>query len=175
MNWDLITNIILAAAIATALLFAGLAIYQWTTRKSFKRIDPELRWASVPIVLMAATYFIFDKLWVLNTRPDGSGEPSFPSSHVMLVATVFALTALILPRYIKNKAAYISLSILMLILTILTGVGRVLADKHWPSDVAGALIFAAIFATTYYFIIKNLNANPTSSQHNNHKEKNHHA
>ena len=153
-TWDLATNIILIAAIAVLGVFACLAVYQWISRKSFKKIDKELRWATVPIVLMAATYFIFDHLLVLNTRPNGTGEPSFPSSHVMLVATVFALAAIILPKYIKNKAALIILDVLMLILVIFVSVGRVLANMHWASDVAGALIFTAIFAAIYYAIIK---------------------
>ena len=42
----------------------------------------------------------------------------------------------------------------MLALTVLVSVGRVLANKHWPSDVAGALGFAAINALIYYLIIK---------------------
>lgn len=153
-TWDLATNIILIAAIAVLGVFACLAVYQWISRKSFKKIDKELRWATVPIVLMAATYFIFDHLLVLNTRPNGTGEPSFPSSHVMLVATVFVLAAIILPKYIKNKAALIILDVLMLILVIFVSVGRVLANMHWASDVAGALIFTAIFVAIYYAIIK---------------------
>jgi len=156
MNWDLITNIILAAAIAVLAVFVILALCQWVKRKSFTKIDSELRWAFVPVILMAATYVIFDHFLIWNTRPNGSGEPSFPSSHVMLVATVFALTAIVLPRYIQSKAALITLDILMLILTVLVSVGRVLANMHWASDVLGALAFAAIFALIYYLIISSL-------------------
>lgn len=154
MHWDTITDIILIAALATGALFGVLGLKEWLTRKKFTQIDPELRWALVPISLMAIIYFVFDHLLIWNTRPDGSGEPSFPSSHVMCVATLFALTALILPRYIKNRPARVAIDITMLILTILTAVGRVLADKHWASDVAGALVFSAIFAVIYYIIIR---------------------
>ena len=156
MNWGLITNVILAAAIAVLAVFVVLALYQWIQRKSFTKIDLELRWAAVPIILMAITYVVFDHFLIWNTRPNGSGEPSFPSSHVMLVATVFALTAIVLPKYIQSKAALITLDILMLILTVLVCIGRVLANMHWTSDVLGALAFAAIFTLIYYFIIKNL-------------------
>ena len=156
MNWDLITNIILISAIAVLALFACLGLYQWISRKSFLKIDSELRWATIPVILMAIIYFIFDKIFILNTRPDGSGEPSFPSSHVMCVATVFALTAIILPKYIKSQATVIFLDCLMLVLTILVSIGRVLANQHWTSDVIGALIFAAIFAAIYLLIIKKL-------------------
>ena len=154
MNWDLITNIILGAAITVLAVFAVLGLYQWITRKSFLKIDPELRWAIVPIVLMAITYFVFDHFLIWNTRPNGSGEPSFPSSHVMLVATTFFLTAIILSKYAKSKIARIVIYLLMFILLILVSIGRILANMHWTSDVIGALIFSFIFAVIYYIILR---------------------
>ena len=153
MKWDLITNIILIAAIIVLGLFVCLGIYQWITRKSFKKIDPELRWAIVPIILMGITYIVFDKVLIWNTRPDGSGEPSFPSSHVMLVATTFFLTAIILPKYVEKKLLRTLIYVMMLALLGLVCVGRVLANKHWISDVIGALAFSLIFATIYYLTL----------------------
>ncbi len=154
MHWDLATNIILAAALATLAIFAFLALFQWIRRKSLKKVDRPLLLMLAPLLLMVLTYFIFDKFLILNTRPDGSGEPSFPSTHVMVVATIFALVATILPRYVKSKTACALFDVLMLALTILVSVGRVFANKHWPSDVVGALIFAAIFALIYYLILR---------------------
>ena len=170
MDWKLITDIILIAAIATAAVFGVLALYQWIKRKSFTKIDPELRWATIPLLLMAATYFIFDHILIWNTRPNGSGEPSFPSSHVMLVATVFAIVAIILPRYIKSDLILTLLYAIMLTLTATVAVGRVLANMHWPSDVAGALIFSAIFALIYYLIIKKVAPIKSPSHNTKHKE-----
>lgn len=154
MHWDLATNIILAAALATLAIFAFLALFQWVRRKSLKKVDRPLLLMLVPLLLMVLTYFIFDKILILNTRPDGSGEPSFPSTHVMVVATIFYLIAIILPNYVKSKIACILLDVLMFALTILVSVGRVFANKHWPSDVFGALIFAAIFALVYYLTLR---------------------
>lgn len=168
MQWDLITNIILVAACATLGVFIILGIYQWITRKSFKKIDPELRWAVVPVALMAITYFVFDHFLIWNTRPDGSGEPSFPSSHVMLVATTFFLVAIILPRYVKSQTARVVIDLLMLALLILVCVGRVLANKHWTSDVIGALIFSLIFATIYYLTLRRTTQN-AKHLHQNHQ------
>ena len=167
MQWDLITNIILISSIITLGIFAALGVYQWATRKSFTKVDPELRWMIVPLILMVITYFVFDKLFILNTRPDGSGEPSFPSTHVMVVATIFFCITLILPHYIKNKAIRIILELLMVAFISLTCTGRVLADKHWVSDVIAALIFAAIFSEIYYLIIKR------SKKHAKHLQPNH--
>ena len=154
MHWELITNVILVASLATLAVFALLGLGQWINRKTLKKVDKPLLWMILPLALMVATYFIFDKFLIWNTRPDGSGDPSFPSSHVMVVATIFFLAAIILPRYIRSKTACALLDILMFALVALTAAGRVLANLHWLSDVLGALAFAVIFALIYYLIIR---------------------
>ena len=159
MQWDLITNIILIISIITLAIFCVLALYQWITRKSFKKIDKQLRWMILPVALVALTYLIFDKVLpffnvYLSTRPNGSGEPSFPSTHVMIVATIFFITTLVLPKYIKSRTTRIILEILMFIFIALTCTGRVLANMHWPIDVIGGVIFAFIFSEIYYQVIK---------------------
>ena len=151
--WELITNIILIGSILVLAVFVCLGLYQWVTRRSLKKVDRQLLWMPLPLTLMAITYFIFDKIWILNTRPNGSGEPSFPSTHVMVVATILFLTTMVLPKYVKNRAMQIVIEILIVVCVALTCVGRVLANMHWASDVIGALIFAFIFTEIYYFAI----------------------
>lgn len=130
-----------------------LGLYQWITRKSIKKVDKQIRWMLLPVALMVITYFIF-YFFPVNTRPNGSGETSFPSTHTMIVATIFFVTTLILPKYIKSKTTRIILEILMFICISLTCTGRVLANLHWPIDVIGALAFAFIFSEIYYQITK---------------------
>ena len=168
MQWDLITNIILISSIITIGAFAVLGLYQWISRGSIAKVDRYLRWLPLPLVLMVITYLVFDHILIWNTRPDGSGEPSFPSSHVMVVTTIFFLVTLILPHYVKNKALRIVLELLMLILISLTCTGRILAGKHWWSDVIGGIIFAFIFSEIYYLIIKRSKRNAKHLQ-SNHK------
>jgi undecaprenyl-diphosphatase len=108
----------------------------------------------IPLILMAVTYVVFDKFLVLNTRPDGSGEASFPSTHVMVVGTIFLLAAIALPRYIKSKATCAILDIIMLALFALTAYGRIAANMHWLSDVVAGAVFAAVFGLIYYLIIR---------------------
>lgn len=154
MNWGRATDVILFASFAVLAVFVILGLSQLIQRKSFSKIDRELVWMFLPLALMAVTYVIFDHLLIWNTRPNGSGEASFPSTHVMIVATIFMLTAIVLPKYVKSRAARICIDCAMLVLIILTAIGRVFANMHWLSDVTGALIFATIFATIYYLIIK---------------------
>ncbi|MBQ3464767.1 phosphatase PAP2 family protein [Candidatus Saccharibacteria bacterium] len=158
-TWKLITDIILISAIAILGVFAVLGLIQWIKRKSFKKVDKELRWMPLPLALMAAIYLIFDKVLpkffdFMPTRPNGSGEPSFPSTHVMVVATIFFLVFMVLPKYVENKTMRIILEILMLAGIILTCIGRVLANMHWPLDVFGGIVFAFFFAEVYILTIK---------------------
>ena len=153
--WELITNIVLILSFITLGIFAVLGLYQWITRKSFKKIDKQIRWMPIPLLLVAITYFLFDKVWILSTRPNGSGEPSFPSTHVLIVTTIFFIVTIILPKYIKSKTVRIILELLMVIGIGLTCTGRVLANLHWPLDVIGAIIFSFIYSEIYFQIIKN--------------------
>ncbi len=154
MDWDKTTDIVLIASIVCLAVFFCLGIYQWVKRKSPSKVDKGLRWMPLPMILMAIVYVLFDKFLVLNTRPDGSGEPSFPSTHVMVVTTIFLCIALYLPKFLNSKLACIILDILMLSLIIFVSFGRVLANKHWTSDVLGALGFSFVFALIYYLIIR---------------------
>lgn len=154
MKWDLISDIILLASFAILGVFVVLGLYQLITRKSLLKVDHRLLWMILPLALMAITYVVFDKFLVLNTRPNGSGEASFPSTHVMVVSTIFLIIALNLPYYIKSKTAWIIIDIAMLLLIVLVCVGRVLSEMHWLSDVLGGLVFAIIFAVIYYLIIR---------------------
>lgn len=154
MNWDKATDIVLYASIATLAVFAVLGLIQLIKRRSLSKVDKPLLWMILPLALMAITYIVFDKFLVLNVRPNGSGEPSFPSTHVMVVATIFLLVALNLPKYIKSKATLICLDLVMLAFTIFVCFGRVLANMHWVTDVIGAVVFSLVFATIYYLIIR---------------------
>jgi undecaprenyl-diphosphatase len=154
MDWDKATDIILYASFAIVGMFALLGLCQWIRRKSLKKVDKSLLFMPIPLALMAIVYIVFDKFLVLNTRPNGSGEPSFPSTHTMVVGTIFMITAIALPRFIKSKFACAVIDIIMLALFAVTTAGRILSDMHWLSDVIAGAVFALIFAVIYFVIVK---------------------
>lgn len=154
MQWEKVTNIILISAFAVLAMFAILGLVQLVQRKSLRSVDKLLTGMVFPFAIMAITYFIFDKLWIVATRPNGSGEPSFPSTHAMVTATIFALAAIALPHYINQKPLRITLYFVMALLTILVCVGRVVSNMHTITDVVCGVVFAAIFAGFYYIITR---------------------
>ena len=155
MDWIQATNIILYASFAVLAVFVCIGVYQLIKRKSLKKVDKALLWMPLPLALMAITYFLFDKILPpFATRPNGSGEPSFPSTHVMVVATIFFLAMMELPKYIKSKVACTVLEIVMVVLLALTCAGRVITDMHSPIDVIGGVVFAFIFTEIYRQILR---------------------
>lgn len=154
MEWEKATDVILIASLVVLAVFAILGLCQWISRRSLKKVDKTLLFMPIPLAIMAAVYVIFDKFLVIATRPNGSGESSFPSSHVMVVATIFALAAIALPRYIKSKTTCALFDFVMLAMLVLVCVGRVAANMHWITDVIGGLGFAAAFAILYYLLTK---------------------
>lgn len=155
MEWDKITNIILIASIIVLGLFAVLGLTQWISRKSLKKVDKQLLWMILPIALMVIVYLVFDKVLpsIIKpyplVRPDNSGEPSFPSTHVMIVTTIFFCASAALPKYTKSKALIFIIDIIMFALASLVATGRVLANKHSVVDIIGGAIFAFIFYEIY--------------------------
>ena len=162
--FPLLKSIILAISIVTLAAFAILGLYQWIKRKSIKKVDIQILLMILPLVLMVITYFVFDKLIIVATRPNGSGEPSFPSTHVMVVTTIFFLTTIVLPKYIKSNALRIALEFLMIIMISLTCIGRVYSNMHTPIDVIAALVFAFIFSEIYYVVLRKCKKNNKTKQ-----------
>ena len=154
MEWKKATDVILIASFVVLAVFVILGLYQWISRRSLKKVDKQLLFALIPLAIMAAVYVLFDKFIVIATRPNGSGESSFPSTHVMITATIFFIAAIALPRYIKSKTTCVLLDIAMLALLALVCVGRVMSNMHWISDVIGGLCFGAVFAFIYYLLIR---------------------
>lgn len=170
-QWEDITNIILITSIVILGIFVLVGLAQLISRRSLKKVDKQLLWLPVPLLLMVIVYFVFDKLLILHTRPDGSGESSFPSTHVMVVATIFFTLTVALPQYVKSKATRIIIELLMLVLIALVSFGRVEANKHWVIDVIGAVVFAFIFSEIYYLLVKR--KSKKVKKHEQHIHKNH--
>lgn len=168
MQWETITNIILISALITVAFFAALGLYQWITRKSLKKVDPEILWMPLPLLLMTIIYFIFI-FFPVATRPNGSGESSFPSTHVMVVTTIYFMITIIIPKYIKSTAIQIALEFIIVIFISLTCTGRIMAELHSLWDVIGGIVFAFIFSEIYYLAYRKGKKKNAKRVYQNHK------
>lgn len=150
-----VTDVFLIATLLFFMTYVGIGLVQLIRRKSLKKVDAELLAMIPSTILMAVIYVIFEKLIVVNTRPI-SDEPSFPSTHTLVVATIFLMAMQTLPRYVKNRKTRTALYVAMSLVIIVVAAGRVMSGMHWFTDVLGGLAFAAVLAVIYKFVLKKL-------------------
>ncbi len=68
---------------------------------------------------------------------------SFPSGHLTIVFVLAFYT------YHHNKVA----GLILIILSIISGIARVIAGIHWPTDILGSIVlaYATIFLVKYFY------------------------
>ena len=120
----------------------------------------KIRWQFAAVVILsgiialslswlASKFYYHPRPFVVeNIKPLVAQEAdnSFPSNH-MLLATNLALTI-----YFYNRR----IGIVMLVLALLVGLGRIGAHVHSPIDIIGSLILAAIGAWLGYWLARKL-------------------
>ncbi len=143
-----LTEMLGYASIAVCAIFCVLGLIQWITRRSLKRVDRTLYCLAGLYIVTIALYVVFNKL-VINYRPmimagETMPEPSFPSSHSMLVMVVMGSTVMVLKEYVESIPARTLLKIIC-ILVLLAMVGlRLLSGVHWPSDIAAGCVMGGM-------------------------------
>ena len=103
-------------------------------------------------------YALFEKV-PFNYRPvvldPAEGlEPSYPSTHTMLILTIFGTAVAVLGDYIKNAKLVLLLKIVCLVIMAVTIVGRLVCGVHWFTDIAGGVIISLFFINLYRDLTK---------------------
>jgi undecaprenyl-diphosphatase len=75
---------------------------------------------------------------VVVAQADGLG---FPSGHALGAALFYGAIAIIVPQVVKHRPLARVLQIIAVIAMLLIAWSRVRLGVHWPSDVAGGLLF----------------------------------
>ena len=156
LAWDKITNIVMLAVFACGVVFAVMGLCQWIKRKKILKVDWQILMLGVIYILLGLLYVLFEKV-AINYRPiivDGELAASFPSSHMMMVATVGVTVMLTLPQYIKNKAWQVALQILLAVAVVVMVTGRLLSGMHWATDIMAGLLYSATLVSLYINLCK---------------------
>ena len=156
--WYKLTQALGLLAIAVAGVFAVTGLVQLIQRKSLLKVDKKILMLGVIYILVILLYALFEKV-PFNYRPvvldPAEGlEPSYPSTHTMLILTIFGTAVAVLGDYIKNAKLVLLLKIVCLVIMALTIVGRLVCGVHWFTDIAGGVIISLFFISLYRDLTK---------------------
>ena len=77
---------------------------------------------------------------------------SFPSGHAFGEFMVFGLLFVFAPLIVPQRAAWITVRIVCVLLVLASGLERVVDGAHWPSDVIGAYMLALLYVSAAAWI-----------------------
>lgn len=154
--WDEITNVIMLAVFSCGVVFAIMGLIQLIQRKKILKVDWEILMLGVTYTLLGLVYVVFEKV-AINNRPilvEGELAASFPSSHMMMVATVGITVMLILPKYVENKIWYTALRLVLALAVIAMITGRLLSGMHWMTDIVAGVLYSVTLVSLYVNLCK---------------------
>lgn len=151
--WYKLTQALGYAAILLAALFALLGFIQLIKRKSLLKVDKNLLILGIVYILLVLLYLLFEKV-PFNYRPvildPAEGlEPSYPSTHTLLILTVFGTAIQLAGTYIKKAKLLLAAKILALVIMALTIVGRLVCGVHWFTDIVGGVLLSLFLISLY--------------------------
>ena len=156
--WYKLTQALGLLAIAVAGVFAVTGLVQLIQRKSLLKVDKKILMLGVIYILVILLYALFEKV-PFNYRPvvldPAEGlEPSYPSTHTMIILTIFGTAVGILSDYIKNTKLVLLLKIAALVIMAVTIIGRLICGVHWFTDIAGGVIISLFFINLFKDLTK---------------------
>ena len=168
-GWYTLTQFLGLFSILVAAGFAVLGMVQLLKRKWFKEVDIDIYILGAFYILVISLYFLFTKT-TINYRPmimDEGLEPSYPSSHTMLVICVMSTAMMQAKTRIFNlktrKACYLIGTLVMVLMIF----GRMISGAHWFTDIVGAILISGALVMLYYSAVSMAKAKQkTKSQKN---------
>lgn len=155
--WYKLTQVLGYIAILLAAVFAVLGFIQLIKRRSLLKVDKNLLMLGLVYILLMLLYVLFEKI-PFNYRPvildPAEGlEPSYPSTHTLLILTVFGTAIQFAGSYIKNPKLLLTVKVLSLTIMALTIVGRLVCGVHWFTDIVGGVLLSLFLISLYKDLI----------------------
>ena len=149
-TFDLLTDVMLYAAISTVVPFVVIGIVQLVKRKALSKVDPVIYIMLVGYVAMAVIYFVFE-IVKINYSPLSTAEDlkaSYPSSHILVFIVMLVAAVMGLLHFVKmNKTLKVIINCLFVVLAFLMGGLRLLSGQHYFTDVIGGLLISFTILT----------------------------
>ena len=149
--WHLISDVcagIVLLALGAVLVWQLILICR---RKSWRGLA-RTWWAFNLALVILGLGYVFFQIVVINYRPllvDGVQEAAYPSSHVLLLATVCPLLISAVGRTLSVNVWRCVITIASWLIMLLGIVARVLSGYHWLTDSFGAICFSIVILAWY--------------------------
>lgn len=149
-----VTKILAVVAILLGCLFTVKAVIQFLQSKSLRDVDTCLI-LLVGLYVLLGLIYVFFELVIVNYRPiimEGKTEleASFPSSHTLLMCTIFGTAIIAGRKLIKSKNILLVFQVACAAGIVIAIVGRLFSGVHWLSDILAAMLFSATLISAYY-------------------------
>jgi len=149
--WYNITDWLGLIPVFFAFGMAVLGLCQMIVRRSLFKVDKKLLLLGAFYIIIIGIYVFFEKS-IINYRPVLLGknlEASYPSSHTMITISIMGTGIIFLKDYIKSKKVFTAVSTIMLLVILVTVVGRFISGVHWTTDIIGGLLISAAIISFY--------------------------
>lgn len=149
--WQILSHIIAGITLVTLLVFCVWQVSVLLRRKSFRALPRHWWFFDLTLVALAICYYLF-QIMPINFRPllvDGVAELSYPSSHVLLIATLWPLFIFTLAREMKSRTCLRVLAVIGMVIMVVGVIARLLSGYHWLTDILGGILLAAVLVAWY--------------------------
>lgn len=149
-----VSDILLYVSFGYVGILVVIGVIQLIKYKSLKKINPIFYFLAGAYLLVVILYGFFELVHI-NYSPDsvaGSFKASYPSTHVFVGGCFYLLSSYVLLKFlwVKDNLFKTLIHLSTVILTCLIVLTRLLAVKHWLTDIIGAVIL--MLAVYFLFI-----------------------
>ncbi len=149
--WQITSHIFAAVTLIILVMFLVWQALALLRRKSFRAVPRHWWFFDLTLIALALCYIVF-QIMVINFRPlliDGVAELSYPSSHVLLLATLWPVFMLTLSREVKSRTWLRVASIIGVIVMVVGIIARTLSGYHWLTDILGGILLGLTLTAWY--------------------------
>ena len=134
-------NYLIIWAFFIVVFHALTGFIQLIKTKSLLKVDHEILMLGIIYVIVVILYVLFEKL-AINYRPivfEKGLEPSYPSTHTMLILTVSGTAIPSAKKYFKRPLLTKIICIAVMWGTVIC---RLLSGVHWFTDIIGGILIS---------------------------------
>ena len=88
---------------------------------------------------------------------------SFPSGHVLASVLIWGFLIYLASRHVRQRRLRVGIQVASFAILILTGLQRVYAGAHWPSDVVGGYLWGVILVVALVWVYEQLRSRASGS------------